>query len=397
MDEQNQKLWTKEFVFISIINFFMMLVMYLLIVTIAPFAVEEYGASTSIAGLVSGIFIIGTLIARIGIGSIIGKVGSKKILFIGLVVSLIATAFYFVAGTLPLLLASRFFHGVGLGIASTATGTMVAQIIPPSRRGEGIGYFSMSSVLSTAVGPFLGIYMSQHFEFNIVFILCFVLAVIGLIMFFFVKGVSPVAQPAAQETLKKRFNLANFIEVKALPIAIITLLAGIAYSGVLSFLSFYAIEVDLVKTASFFFLVYAFVVLLSRPFSGRLLDVKGAKVIVYPALILFATGLLVLSQVQNGFMLLAAGALIGLGFGNFQSCAQAIALKGIPVERIGVATSTFYIFLDFGFGFGPYFLGNIATTMGYSHMYLLLMGVVVVALIAFVLLFGRKKAVAETV
>lgn len=397
MDEQNQKLWTKEFVFISIINFFMMLVMYLLIVTIAPFAVEEYGASTSMAGLVSGIFIIGTLIARIGIGSIIGKVGSKKILFIGLVVSLIATAFYFVAGTLPLLLASRFFHGVGLGIASTATGTMVAQIIPPSRRGEGIGYFSMSSVLSTAVGPFLGIYMSQHFEFNIVFILCFVLAVIGLIMFFFVKGVSPVAQPAAQETLKKHFNLANFIEVKALPIAIITLLAGIAYSGVLSFLSFYAIEVDLVKTASFFFLVYAFVVLLSRPFSGRLLDVKGAKVIVYPALILFATGLLVLSQVQNGFMLLAAGALIGLGFGNFQSCAQAIALKGIPVERIGVATSTFYIFLDFGFGFGPYFLGNIATTMGYSHMYLLLMGVVVVALIAFVLLFGRKKAVAETV
>ncbi|MBD7984105.1 MFS transporter [Sporosarcina sp. Sa2YVA2] len=397
MDEQQQNLWTKDFIFISVINFFLMLVMYLLIVTIAPFAVKEYGASTSMAGLVSGIFIIGTLIARIATGSIIGKVGSKKILFIGLVVSLIATAFYFGAHTMPLLLVNRLFHGVGLGIASTATGTMVAQIIPPSRRGEGIGYFSMSSVLSTAVGPFLGIYMSQHFEFNIIFILCFVFAVIGLIMFLFLKGASPVAQPAAQETLKKRFNIANYIEVKALPIAVITLLAGVAYSGVLSFLSFYAIEVNLVKTASFFFLVYAFVVLLSRPFSGRLLDVKGAKIIVYPALILFATGLLVLSQVQNGFMLLAAGALIGLGFGNFQSCAQAIALKGIPVERMGVATSTFYIFLDFGFGFGPYFLGNIATAMGYSHMYLLLMGVVVVALIAFLLLFGRKKAVAEVV
>lgn len=397
MDEQKQNLWTKDFIFISVINFFLMLVMYLLIVTIAPFAVNEYGASTSMAGLVSGIFIIGTLIARIATGRIIGKVGSKKILIIGLVVSSVATAFYFAAGTMPLLLANRLFHGMGLGIASTATGTMVAQIIPQSRRGEGIGYFSMSTVLATAVGPFLGIYMSQHFEFTILFMLCLALAIVGLILFFFVNGNERVVEPVVQDSVKRRFTISNYIEVKALPIAFITLLAGIAYSGVLSFLSFYAIEVHVVKAASFFFLVYAVIVLLSRPFSGRLLDAKGANVIVYPALLVFAVGMFVLSGVHNGVMLLVAGALIGLGFGNFQSCAQAIALKGIPVERIGVATSTFYIFLDFGFGFGPYFLGNIATTMGYSHMYLLLMGVVVVAFIAFALLVGRKNALPETV
>ncbi len=58
--EKKQNLWTKDFIFISIINFFLMFVMYMLMVTIAPFAVEEYGASASMAGLVSGIFIIGT-------------------------------------------------------------------------------------------------------------------------------------------------------------------------------------------------------------------------------------------------------------------------------------------------------------------------------------------------
>lgn len=397
MDEQNQRLWTKDFIIISIINFFLMLAMYLLMVTIAPFAVEQYGASTSMAGLVSGIFIIGTLIARIGSGSIIAKVGSKKILFIGLVVSLIATAFYFGSATMSLLLANRLFHGIGLGIASTATGTMVAQIIPPSRRGEGIGYFSMSTVLATAIGPFLGIYMSQHFEFSNLFILCLALSVLSVFMYFFVKDTVKTPSSAKQEIVKKRFSIANYIETKAIPISIITLLAAIAYSGVLSFISFYAKEVDLVKTASFFFLVYAIVVLLSRPFSGRLLDEKGAKFIVYPALISFAVGMLVLSQVQNGFMLLFAGALIGLGFGNFQSCAQAIALKGITVERIGVATSTFYIFLDFGFGFGPYFLGNLVTSVGYRGMYMMLMVVVVVALIAFVLLIGRKRDVTDTI
>ncbi|MBB4824675.1 MFS family permease [Sporosarcina luteola] len=384
---EKQSLWTKDFIIISIINFFIMMVMYLLMVTIAPYAVEEFGASTGTAGLVSGIFIIGTLIARIGSGNLIAKIGSKKLLFIGLVVFLIGTGLYFGAVSLPLLLATRLIHGIGLGFASTATGTMVAKIIPPTRRGEGIGYFSMSTVLSTAIGPFLGIFMSQHYPFQVLFWICLALSIVNMLMFFFVR--EEEVAPMSNHVKEKRHS--QFIEKRALPISIITLFVGLSYSGVLSFLSFYAKEINVVKAASFFFLVYAFVVLLSRPFSGKLLDEKGAKFIVYPALILFAGGLLLLSQAHNGFMLLVAGAIIGLGFGNFQSCAQAIALKGIEIDRIGVATSTFYIFLDCGFGFGPYLLGQLIPHTGYSGMYVTLTAVVLLSLFVFVLLFGKRR------
>lgn len=388
---QEQKLWTKDFINISIINFILMLAMYLLLVTIAPFAVEQYGASTSMAGLVSGIFIIGTLIARIFSGSLIGKVGGKRMLFIGLLVSTIATAFYFGSTNMPLLLANRLFHGIGLGIASTATGTMIAQAIPASRRGEGIGYFSMSTVMATAIGPFFGIFMSQHYPFHMLFVLCLSLSVVTLIMFFFVN--ETVKQPASnkQEVVRKRIGLSNFIERKALSISIITLFVALAYSGVLSFISFYAKEINLVETASFFFLVYAIVVLLSRPFSGKLLDVKGAKFVVIPSLVLFALGMIVLSQTHSGIMLLMAGAILGLGYGNFQSIAQAIALKGISVERLGIATSTFYIFLDSGLGFGPYFLGVVVPGLGYRGMYEVLTVVILLSLVAFILLFRKGK------
>lgn len=391
---QEQKLWTKDFITISIINFILMLAMYLLLVTIAPFAVEQYGASTSMAGLVSGIFIIGTLIARIFSGGLIGKVGGKRMLFIGLLVSTIATAFYFGSANMQLLLANRLFHGIGLGIASTATGTMIAQAIPASRRGEGIGYFSMSTVMATAIGPFFGIFMSQHYPFRMLFVLCLTLSIVTLVMFFFVnETVKPTAlnKPVVA---KKRIDLSNFIEKKALPISIITLFVALAYSGVLSFISFYAKEINLVQVASFFFLVYAMVVLLSRPFSGKLLDVKGAKFVVIPSLVLFALGMILLSQTHSGIMLLAAGAIFGLGYGNFQSCAQAIALKGISVERLGIATSTFYIFLDSGLGFGPYFLGVVVPSLGYRGMYEVLTLVIVLSLVAFVYLFRKRKTLA---
>ncbi|MGG0643098.1 MFS transporter [Sporosarcina gallistercoris] len=393
--EDKQNLWTKDFIFISIINFFIMIVMYMLIVTIAPFAVEEYGASASMAGLVSGIFIIGTLSARIATGRVIESMGSRRILLIGMVISVLAIALYFTAHSLPVLLLVRFIHGIGLGVASTATGTMVAQIIPPSRRGEGIGYFSLSTVLATAIGPFFGIYLSQHVEFKWIFVFSLALGVIGLAMFFFVEKRPEEAPQEIVEPKGAPKGFANYIEKSAIPIAVITLLAGIGYSGVLSFLSFYAKEANLVDAASFFFLIYAVAILISRPFSGKLLDRKGGTFVVVPSLILFACGLLLLSQTHTGFVLLVAGAIIGLGFGNFQSCAQAIALIGVPIKRIGIATSTFYIFLDFGFGFGPYFLGNIATAYGYRDLYMILSVLIVVALILYLLIARKKQPVLQ--
>ncbi|WP_153731120.1 MFS transporter [Sporosarcina obsidiansis] len=386
----NKTIWSKDFIVISIINFILMLVMYLLMVTIAPFSVKEYGVSTSMAGLVSGIFIIGTLIARLAVGSLIEQIGSRKILLIGLVVTVLASVFYFGAVNLPLLMTNRFFHGIGLGISSTATGTMVAQMLPPSRRGEGIGYFSLSTVLATAIGPFFGIFLSQHYEYQVLFLFCLVLSICCAAMFFFVKK-TPAVMPKQDLQVKgEKMGVRDLLEKRALPIAFVTLLAAVAYSGVLSFISFYAEEVHLVSAASFFFLVYAIAVLLSRPYSGKLLDVKGNGFVVYPSLILFAGGLLLLSGAQAGWMLLLAGGILGLGFGNLQSCAQAIALQGVRPERLGVATSTFFIFLDFGFGFGPYVLGLLVPIIGYRELYVVLTVVVMIALGLF-MLFSKMQ------
>ena len=82
-------------------------------------------------------------------------------------------------------------------MASTATGTIVAQIIPTTRKGEGIGYYSMSATLATAIGPFIGLYMSQHTSFQMIFSLCLALGIISLITAFF------VYVPALKGTIKQ--------------------------------------------------------------------------------------------------------------------------------------------------------------------------------------------------
>ena len=344
---------------------------------------------TSQAGLVTGIFIVGTLIGRLFIGRSIDSIGRKRTLFIGLILYILTTSLYFIHLGITFLLITRLLHGITLGIASTATGTIVAQIIPETRKGEGIGYYSMSATLSTAIGPFIGLYMSQHTSTQIIFSLCLALGIISLITAFFVHV--PALEGSTKTTEIKGFKLSQFIEPKAVPIALITLVIAFCYSSVLSFINFYAIEIDLVSAASFFFLVYSIAVLISRPFTGHLMDVKGANYVMYPSFILFTAGMLLLGSAHSSITLLLAGILIGLGFGNMQSCTQAIAVKLTPPHRMGLATSTFFIFLDAGLGFGPYLLGFILPFSSYSTLYISLGVVVLVSSGLYYLLHGKKE------
>jgi MFS family permease len=397
VQQTQAKLWTKDFIIVSSVNFFLTLIFYLLMVTIAVYAVDEYAATTSQAGLVTGIFIIGTLIGRLFIGRMIDTIGRKRMLMMGLIFFTLTTLLYFLNFGITFLLFTRFLHGVSLGMASTASGTIVAQIIPARRKGEGIGYFSMSTTLATAFGPFIGLFMSQHTSFHIIFLFCLVLGVVNLINGFFVY-VPPLEPSTATTTAKsdsKGIKLSSFIEPKALPIALITLVISFYYSSVLSFINFYAMEINLVEAASLFFIVYSIAVLLSRPFTGRLIDLKGANYVMYPGFFLLGAGLLLLSTAGNSLTLLCAGALIGLGFGNMQSCSQAIAVKLTPPHRMGLATSTFFIFLDAGLGFGPYILGFIIPLTGYSTLYVILGILSLATVVLYYFLYGKKERVAK--
>lgn len=389
MNKNRAPLWTKDFILTSSVNFFLVLIFYLLMVTIAVYAVREFDASNSEAGLVTGIFIVGAMTGRLFIGRAIDRIGRKKTLVLGLGLFTLTTFFYFLNLGLPFLLFNRFLHGVTLGIASTAAGTIIAQIVPMARKGEGIGYFSLSTTIATAIGPFIGLYMSQNSSFEMIFTLSLILGVISLFVSWFVT-VPPVEAPP-DTVITKGFKTSNYIEPKAVPIATITLIAGLCYSSVLSFISFYADFRDLIEAATFFFLVYSIAILISRPFTGRLMDVKGANYVMYPAIAIFAVGLLLLSTAQTSFTFLLAGFLIGLGFGNIQSTTQAVAVKLTPTHRMGLATSTFFIFMDAGLGFGPYLIGFIISITGFSQLYAILSAVAAAMLIFYYLLYGRKE------
>lgn len=385
------KLWTKDFIIISVENFLVYLVYYLLIATITVYTTENFNASPSIAGLSAGIFIIGALLGRFYSGGSIEHFGRKKMLLLGFSLYLITTLLYFVANSLPLLLLIRILHGAAFGMTSTATGTIAAEIIPKERRGEGTGYYALSMTLAAAIGPFLGMFVSQHANFKVNFVICALLLVLSLIISFTLK-VSELRLAGQTHEKRKEIKLENFFEAKALPISIITALICFSYSSILSFLSAYSKEIQLADAASFFFIVYAVAILVSRPFTGRWFDKKGENFVIYPTFLLFALALLVLSRAHQGVIILFAGILLGLGYGNFFSSAQSLAIKVSPKHRMPLATSTFFIFADLGIGFGPFLLGLVIPVMGYRGLYSAMSLVVLATAVLYYYLHGKNTS-----
>lgn len=384
---KTQPLWTRDFLSISVTSFFLFMGFYILLTALPLYVLDDLKGNETQVGLIISVFLIAAVISRPFTGKWIDELGRRKILLTSLLVFAVSSLLYFWADSLPFLLTLRFIHGVGFGMVTTATGAIVAEIVPNERRGEGLGYYAMFMNLAMVIGPFAGLTIIQYASFAWIFALCTVLSTIALLLGVFVRLPKRTESTKAQHPI---FTLSSLFEKNAVPVAIAAGILAFAYSGILSFISIYAKELGLLEAASFFFVVYAAFILISRPFTGRWFDTYGENKIVYPGILLFAIGLFLLSQANSTFIFLLAGAVIGLGYGTLVPSLQTVAIKKADPSKRGLATSTFFTLFDVGIGLGSYVLGILAVHTGFSMLYFMLVGVVLFGLFVYHMLHGKK-------
>jgi len=387
--QEKQPIWTQGFISIFLSNFFIFVVFYGLLTSLPIYVVDELGRSSVDAGLIVTIFMLSAIIVRPFSGKLIQDFGKKKTLMISMILFTIFSFMYLLVENYALLLVLRFVHGIWFSIASTATGAIAADIVPLKRRGEGLGYFAMSMNLAVVCGPFISLTLLQYVSFSILFLVLASLITIGVLFTAFSK-MTEVKKSSPVE--KKRLQFSDLIDQKALPIALVGSLVAFTYSSVLSFISMYAKDLDLIEAASYFFLVFAVAMIIARPFSGRLYDTKGPNIVIYPALVLFMIGLLLLSIAHNAFMLLFAGAFVGLGYGTVVPCFQTLAVQATDHHRSSHATATFFTLFDTGIATGSFVLGIVVAQLGYETLYLLTGLFLILVIFMYKLVQSRKKA-----
>jgi len=391
----SEKLWTKNYIAITAIFLLNSIVFFLLMSTVGMFVSEKFKVTESIAGLTASIFIISSSFSRLGTGRILSDKKGETVLFAGLVFCLAVTVFYFFVDNVVWLIIVRFMHGIGSGIATTAAATMIAYVIPAGRRAEGIGNFMSSGMLASAAGPFIGILLSQRGSLTTIYIICMILGVISLGVCFFIK--MPEIIEEKKEIKSKKFVLNNiklteFFEKRALPISLLIFFTSLAYSSIMTYLPMYAKAIDMEKAASVYFIFHATAAIFTRPFMGRLMDRRGANIVTYPVLIIFSLGMLIVSRAQIPAVLFIGSSLIGFGLGNMNSIGQTIAIQNISNNRIGAATSTYYVSMDLGMGVGPYILGLMIPLISFRGIYVFASILLAFCIFVYYIVHGSKES-----
>ncbi|WP_026563007.1 MFS transporter [Bacillus sp. J37] len=386
---EKQPIWTKGFISIFLSNFFIFLAFYGLLTSLPIYVVNDLGRSSVDGGLIVTIFLLSAIFVRPFSGKLLQDFGKKRMLMISMILFTVCSFMYLWIDNYAFLLILRFVHGIWFSIATTATGSIAADMVPVKRRGEGLGYFVMSTNFAVVCGPFLALTLLQFTSFTTLFFVLAFLITVGVLFTAFSK-VYEVTRTAPVE--KKRLQVQDLLDGKALPIALVGSLVAFAYSSVLSFISMYANELELLDAASYFFVVFAVVMIASRPFSGRLFDTKGPNIVIYPAIAFFIVGLLLLSISHNTFMFLLAGAFIGLGYGTIVPCFQTLAVQSTEHHRSAHATATFFTLFDSGIAAGSFVLGIVAAQLGYQTLYLLAGLFLISVVFMYKYVQNRKKA-----
>ena len=322
-------------------------------------------------------------------GKLLDLYGKKRLLILSLIFYLLCTILYTVFKEFTVLLALRFFQGIWFSIATTATGSLAADIVPAKKKGTGLGYFMMSTNLAIVIGPFIGLFIIQRTTYDVLFMILSAAVVVGALLALTLKT-SDLPKPAVTEK-KFRITFGDLFEKKALPIAAVAAMIAFSYASILSFLSLYSAQKGLLDAASYFYAVLAVAMIGVRPLTGRIYDTYGAKYVIIPSFIFFAIGLFLLGNAENAALLLTSAAFIGVGYGTLTTSFQSLCIQATSPQRTGYATATYFTLFDAGIAIGSYVLGIVAVSVDYSAIYVLSAILMIVMLVLYLLLFVRQK------
>lgn len=383
--KRQDKIWTRDFVLVCFANFFIFLGFQMTLPTI-PLFVKELGGSDQVVGMIVGVFTFSALIFRPYAGHLLESKGRRFVYMTGLAVLVVSIGSFAFVTSIGFLVMMRMVQGIGFGFSSTATGTIATDIIPPKRRGEGMGYFGLSGNLALAMGPALGLTLVGVISFKSLFLICAASTLIAFLLSATIRYKEVEQSPHKSATVK--FDV---FEKTAIHPSVLLFFITFTFGGIASFLPLHAAEKGVTGIETYF-LVYAIFLMISRTFAGKIYDHKGHTYVFPPGVILIFSAMLLLTWLPNMTVLLIAAAIYGLGFGTVQPALQAWAVDQAPADRKGMANATFFSFFDLGVGMGAIIFGWVASHFGYAFIYMIAAGSVMFALLLYIyLVFSARK------
>ena len=369
------RLITPGYCFILAANFLLYFGFWLLIPVLPFYLSEIFRAGNSTIGIILSCYTIAALCIRPFSGYFLDTFARKPLYLLAYFIFTSMFGGYIIAGSLTLFIIFRVIHGLSFGMVTVSGNTVVIDIMPSSRRGEGLGYYGLSNNIAMAVGPMSGLFLHDAgVTYPAIFCTSLASCFVGLFCASLVK--TPYKPPVKKEPI----SMDRFILLKGIPAGISLLLLSIPYGMTTNYVAMYAKQIGVNATTGFFFTFMAVGMAISRIFSGKIVDRGKVTQVISAGLYLVILSFFLLSacaciihwnSTLCTVVFFTIALLLGVGFGVMFPAYNTIFVNLALNSQRGTATSTYLTSWDVGIGIGMLSGGYIAEISTFDKAYLL--------------------------
>lgn len=367
------RLVTPSYCCILAANFLLYFGFYLLMPVLPFYLTEVFHTNSAMVGITLSCYTVAALTIRPFSGYLLDTLARKPLYIISFFIFTVIFAGYLVAGSLTLFIILRIAHGIAFGTVTVSGNTVVIDIMPSSRRGEGIGYYGLMNNIAMAIGPMVGLFLHDFYTFPVIFISALISCTLGCIM------ASLVRTPPKMPVKRAPISLDRFILLKGIPAGVDLLLLSIPYGMTTTYVAMYAKQMGIHKGSGLFFTLMAVGLAISRLFSGRQVD-KGKITQVISLGIYLACGcffilggcetLMKWEPSIRTYIFFGTALILGVAFGTMFPAFNTLFVNLAPHNQRGTATSTYLTSWDVGIGCGLLIGGYIGEITTLDHAYL---------------------------
>lgn len=371
-----ERLWNRNYCKVMAANFSLFFAFYVLTPLLPLYLSEHFGATKDVIGLVLSGYTITALLFRPFSGYMVDAFPRKKVLMVAFGAFSIFFAGYLAASTLLLFTIVRTLHGGPFGALTVSNSTVAIDVLPSSRRTEGIGYYGLSNNLAMALAPTIGIFIYQlTHSFEFLFWLAFVVACAGWLVDSTVE-----VKHVPTSTACRKFSLDRFFLVRGWLLGVNMVAFGFSFGVLSNYLAIYGKEVmGITGGTGTYFMLCSVGLILSRLQggkalrNGRVTHNAGSGMVIsligYTLFILMPT-LTKYAMVDGQWSMIlgyyGSALLIGLGNGHMWPAFQNMTINVAANNQRGTANSTILISWDIGMGLGILVGGVVSELLGYG-------------------------------
>lgn len=357
-----EKLWNSDYIKVWCSNFLLYFAFMLMTPLLPLYLTDTFGANKEVIGLVLSGYALAALLMRPFSGYLVDSLPRKAVLLLAYFLTCALFGGYLLAGSLTLFAIFRMVQGAPFGAAGVSLSTVMIDVLPSSRRAEGIGYFGLSNNIATAIAPGIGLLIYSHWQsYELLFVLSMLSSLAGVIILSTLH-----LKPREIITERQAISLDRFFLLKGWALFLIIFSMAFAYGILSTYVAIYGREnLGITTGTGLFFTLFAVGLIISRLTGTR--SLRQGKIVrnASMGIIVSISGFILFCTIQQQWAYYLAPLIIGLGNGHLWPAFQSMFIDLAEHNQRGTANSTLLTGWDLGMAVGMFVGGSVAEHWSY--------------------------------